>query len=112
MTTLLLKIFHIGASIVLFTTSSFRTDPAWSGDNEFHCSEELWSLARKDFGSLSKQQKNVMMRHFLFFTDAPPCILQFAVRQWPCGEHEIKPKLVLQAHTALLTYQGASEPDA
>ena len=63
-------------------------------------------LALKDFQSLSKRQKNLILQHFLHWAGAPPWILQFAVRQWPCDADEHKPKLFLKELTALLTFQG------
>ena len=60
----------------------------------------------KDYCGLSKRQKNLIMRHFLHCTGAPPWVLQFAVQQWPCDGDAQKTKLILKTHTALLMYQG------
>ena len=78
----------------------------WVGGFNGCCSQELWNLGQSDYGSLSKHQKNCLIRHFLHFTNAPNDVLQFARRQWPVDASELKPKLVLHAGTVLLTYQG------
>ena len=63
-------------------------------------------LAKRDFGSLSKRQKNALMRHFLFVVAAPDWIMKYACRQWPVDASEDRPKLILKSQTVLLTYQG------
>ena len=78
----------------------------WVSIDDCPCTEELWNLGRQDYGALSKQQKNLLMRYFLLRTSAPVWVLQFGVQQWPCDAIEQKPKLVLKASTCLLTYQG------
>ena len=84
----------------------FIGDPVWVEGTDLCCSKELFKFALKDFHGLSKRQKNLVMRHFLHWSNAPPWIFQFAVRQWPCDPDEQKPKLVLKTQTALLTFQG------
>ena len=84
----------------------FPKQVKWTGLQDSNCTEELWQLARKDFHTLSKRQKNTIMRHFLMCSRAPPWILRYGVATWPCDESDEKPKIILKAQTALLTYQG------
>ena len=63
-------------------------------------------MGRKDYGSLSKWLQNLIVRHFLHCTGAPPWVLQFAVRQWLCYANGQKPKLILETQPALSTFQG------
>ena len=89
-----------------FATWWFCGHAVWVQRNDSRCTEELWNLGRKDYGSLSKWQKNLIMQHFLLCTGVPPWAMQFAVRQWPCDADEQKPKLILMSQTVLLTFQG------
>ena len=84
----------------------FYGSPVWEDLDECRCTQELWSLGRKDFESLSQRQKNLIIRHFLHRTGAPRWVLEFAVRQWPCDDQEKKPKLILHSQTCLMTFQG------
>ena len=84
----------------------FDSGTVWAGLNDSGCTEELWKLGLKDFGSLSKRQKNIIMRHFLHCTGAPRWVMKYAVRQWHCDPDERRPKLILKSQTALLTFQG------
>ena len=63
-------------------------------------------MGRKDWSVLNKRQKNLIVRHFLLFSQAPPWVARYGESQWPVNPSEGKQKLVLQAQTALLTYQG------
>ena len=74
------------------------------GDDSW-CTEELWKLGRDDYGCRSKQQKNLIVGHFLHLAGASPWVMQFAVRLWPCDANEQKPKLILRMQTALQTFQ-------
>ena len=58
----------------------FCGDPVWVERDNSHCTEELWNLGRKDYVSLSKRQKHLIMQHFLHCTGAPPWAMQFAVQ--------------------------------
>ena len=69
------------------------------------CSHELWQLAVKDWSTLSKLQKNQVLHHFIMITEAPVFIKDFAASQWQLRTEQ-KPKIILQASTVLLTYQG------
>ena len=84
----------------------FRKQEVWTSRQDSQCTEELWQLARMDFHGLSRRQKNVVMRHFLVCSGAPPWVLRYGVSTWPCDESDEKPKVILKAQTALLTYQG------
>ena len=84
----------------------FRSSPVWVDVETCGCTEELWNLGRKDYQSLSQRQKNLLLRHFLLRTGAPPWVFRFAVQQWPCDASEKKQPLVLHSQTCLLTYQG------
>ena len=80
--------------------------PSWAPTVPVFCTKELWAFGRQDFSGLNKRLKNSIVRHFLLFSRAPPWVLKFSESQWPVNPSEAKPKLVLQAQTALLTYQG------
>ena len=84
----------------------WRTNPKYVQHEHYSVTEKLWMLAKRDFGSLSKQQTNALMRHFLFVAAAPDWIMKFACRQWPVDAGEDRPRLILKSHTVLLTYQG------
>ena len=42
----------------------FREEPVWVKIDDCSCTPELWNLGRKEYGTLSKQQKNLIMRYF------------------------------------------------
>ena len=42
----------------------FREEPVWVSIDDCPCTQELWNLGRQDYGALSKQQKNLLMRFF------------------------------------------------
>ena len=84
----------------------WQHSPSWVPTVPAFCTEELWALGRKDWSGLHKRQKNSIVRHFLLFSQAPPWVARYGESQWPVNPSEGKPKLVLQAQTALLTYQG------
>ena len=70
------------------------------------CTEELWALGRQDLTSLSRRQKNRIVRHFLLAAHAPSWITSFGESQWPVDASEIKVQLIIRAQTVLCTYQG------
>ena len=84
----------------------FKGRPAWQSDEGSMCSKELWELAIADYGSLSRRQKNQVMRYFVECTGAPPWVLKFSVQMWPLDAADKGPKVLLRSLTALLTYQG------
>ena len=55
------------------------TQPDWKACQDSFCMEELWSLGRKDYQCLSKQQRNRILQNFLHVSSAPSfvCSLRF-----------------------------------
>ena len=69
------------------------------------CCRELLQLAVKDLQVLVKKQKQRLVVFFVEHISAPAHIKAFSYRQLD-AEEEVRPKLVLQSTTVLLTYQG------
>ena len=84
----------------------WRIEPTYVQYEQSSVTEELWKLARRDFGSLSKRQKNALVRYFLLVVAAPEWVMKFACRQWPVDGGADRPRLILHSRTVLLTYQG------
>ena len=84
----------------------WRSGSTYVQHEQSSVSLELWKFAKRDFGSLSKRQKNALVRHFLLVADAPFWVVDFSCRQWPVDASEQRPRLILKSHTILLTYQG------
>ena len=80
-------------------------NPQVKNTDDFSCCRELLQLAVQDLQVLVKKQKQRLVVFFVEHTSAPAYIKAFSYRQWD-AEEEVRPKLVLQSTTVLLTYQG------
>ena len=84
----------------------FNNDPSVGFPVGSLCTKELWALGRTQYTTLSRYQKNTILRHFLDETQAPEFVCVYAYSQWKVSKHEQVSITILDSQSVLLTYQG------
>ena len=71
-----------------------------------YCATSLLAFAQKQRDSLSKAQRNAVVRYFIEVSKAPEHVQQYAAAIWSLSREQAAAAFDMRGHSFLLTYQG------